>query len=267
MNRFLQKILPARSTPLLALLTDFGSSDHYAGTMKAVISSVNPAAHVIDISHSVTPQGISEAAYLLWASYRFFPEETIFVIVVDPGVGSDRDILLLRMASRWFLLPDNGVADFVLGDHPVDQTLRVRQRESRYVLSKVSSTFHARDIFAPVASYLALGVSPRELGDPCPAPSRKNFFCMKPGKTASVLHVDHFGNIITDVRGEDAQPATVSLKGRKLGRWIKSYAEAPDRVPCLICGSSGLIEIITKNGNAARMLKVKSGAPLRVSWT
>lgn len=237
--------------------------------MKGVLASLHPEARTIDISHAVEPQNVREAAYLIWSAYRYFPRETVFVAVVDPGVGSDRRILLLRIASRWFLAPDNGILDFLLREEPAELATSVQVRDSPYVLSSISHTFHGRDVFAPVAAYVSLGVPPQELGEMIEPPIPKYAFVTdRFQRKASILHVDHFGNIITDVRPrENQRPKGISFLRKNVVRhWARNYQEAPPGIPFLIIGSTGLLEVSIKNDNAAQSLKVRAGMPINVLW-
>lgn len=269
MKNLFRQIVPRRaSSAPIALLTDFGTADPYVGTMKGVIASVYAGARVIDICHESGPQNIREASYLLWSCYRFFPRESVFLVVVDPGVGTNRTIVLLRMASRWFLAPDNGVLDLVLGDEVVESATRIRLTGSPYLLSEISNTFHGRDVFAPVGAYLLLGVTPMELGDRIDAPKAQSSFVTKPARFASVLHVDHFGNIITDLRPTEGEhPASLSVRGKAVRRWIRNYQDGPANMICMVMGSSGLVELVLKNGSAAAHLKLAPGAKLGVYWS
>jgi len=267
-NFFTQVFTRRSSSAPIALLTDFGTTDPYVGAMKGVIASIRPDATVIDICHTTGPQNVLEASYFLWSCYRFFPRDTLFIVVVDPGVGTDRNILLLRMASRWFLAPDNGVLDFVMGDEAVESTTSIRMTNSPYVLSTVSKTFQGRDVFAPVGAYISLGVLPEELGKKIKAPRiQSTFVTAKSERFGSVLHVDHFGNVISNIRPTDGnRPASVSIGGKVVRRWIKNYQEAPAKIPCVIIGSSGLVELVVKNDHAGRRLHARSGARLGVLW-
>ncbi len=255
--------------PLIVLLTDFGRADQYVGVMKGVIASINPHAKVIDLSHEVGAQAIRQGAYLLWAAYRFFPEGTTFVAVVDPGVGSDRRILAVRTARSVFLAPDNGLLDFILHDQPATECSEVRLHGSPFVLREISTTFHGRDIFAPVAAYLSAGVSLAEVGIPVTPPVPANPFVESKGsKGAAVVHIDRFGNIVTNValRGAHGLIRALSVKNIVVQKWIRTYQEAPARQPCLIEGSSGLVEVVIKNGSAAGRLGVSLTTPLKVHW-
>lgn len=258
------------TSPIIALLTDFGLSDHYVGTMKAVIASICPAARVIDVSHEIGARQVREGAYVLWSSYRFFPAGTVFIAVVDPGVGTKRRILGIRTAKYIFLAPDNGLLDFVRADEFAIDSREVRVSGSPYVLSYISSTFHGRDIFAPVAAFLCRGVDFGEIGSPASLGSpRFSFFVpgRQPG-TPVILHIDRFGNIITNIRvdPEANSVRSLSIGRKKIDQWVKNYVEAPAGAPCLIVGSGGLIEIVMKNESAGARLKATLESPVRIRF-
>jgi len=185
----------------IALLTDFGHGDPYLGIMRGVILSINPQAQVVDLCHEVLPQNVFQAAFLLRAAYPYFPTGTIFVAVVDPGVGSARRILCLDTQCHLFLAPDNGLLSLIAAP---GRWRHVTSR--RYFLNPVSHTFHGRDIFAPVAAHLSLGLDPGELGpvvaDPVQLPAH---IPQRFGDElrARVVHIDHFGNLITNVTAAD----------------------------------------------------------------
>ncbi|MBI2619948.1 MAG: SAM-dependent chlorinase/fluorinase [Ignavibacteriales bacterium] len=268
---FLTRFLPRRRQwpPPIALLTDFGLSDQYVGTMKGVIAAINPRTRVIDLSHTVAPQRTRQGAYLLWASYRFFPEGTIFCAVVDPGVGSRRRILAVKTRRAVFLAPDNGILDFVLGDERVHSCVEVQVDKSRYVLTDLSATFHGRDVFAPVAAYLSGGVELGQVGTAILPPSPRNLFVKQKGSRESVvLHIDTFGNVISNIRMTNARASVQSLSVKKsvVAMWVENYRDAPAKRPCLIQGSSGLVEIVVKNASAAKLLKVAVDAELKIRW-
>ncbi len=142
--------------PLIVLLTDFGNKDNFVGVMKGVISGINPVAHLIDLTHEIEPQSVQQAAFVLWASRKFFPEDSIFVNVVDPGVGSDRKIICGRVDNQIFIAPDNGLLDYVVAEANELEFYEVSNK--RFFLSDVSSTFHGRDIFAPVSANISRGI-------------------------------------------------------------------------------------------------------------
>ncbi len=258
-----------KKVPLLALLTDFGVHDHYVGTMKGVILSINPQACIVDISHDVEPQNVSQAGYLLWSSYRYFPSGTIFVCVVDPGVGSSRPIIAVRTEHHVFIAPENGLLDYILAEEEIKKAVRVEYHShssaQKYLLQTISSSFHGRDVFAPLAAHLSLGISLTKIGSPVKLPDTKSLFVNLSSSTdrAKIIHIDHFGNLITNirVRGNHKIFDSVScILGKKsITRWIRFYDEAPSNSPCLIVGSSNLIEIVVKNNNAAKLLSARVG--------
>lgn len=202
------------SHPVIALLTGFGLADAYVGTMKGVIAGITPGANVIDLSHEVAPQDVAGAAFILEASYRYFPAGTIFCCVVDPGVGGGRLGVALRVEAvdvgPFFLVgPDNGLFAPVLEHTPA--TVAAVLDEPSYHLPGASVTFHGRDIFAPAAAYLAAGVDLRRLGSRLEPASLTRLDRPEPKATgagwrASVIHVDHFGNLITNLLGDRLDP-------------------------------------------------------------
>jgi S-adenosyl-L-methionine hydrolase (adenosine-forming) len=276
LRRYVPRFSRSASSPV-ALLTDFGLSDPYVGVMKAVVASINPHACIIDISHNVQSHNIRQGAFLLWSAYRYFPSQTVFVCVVDPGVGSDRRILYVRTSRFHFLAPDNGLLDFMLNEEKAIECMEVIVRNGEILgmkgatIPEVSSTFHGRDIFARVAGMLTLGRSwEKEARRIVIDPRGPMFVREKKSKIPPViLHIDSFGNIITNIRGasQDAlrkiAPAVV-IGSKKVTRWISHYAEAPLRTPCLIRGSSGVLEIVMKNASAAKALKTDHDAKIRI---
>ena len=245
------------------MLTDFGARDHYVGVMKGVLLSICPDVRIIDICHEVAPQSIAEAAYLLWASYAYLPVGTIVLVVVDPGVGTQRDIVLARTKRNVFIAPDNGVLDYVLWQEKPLEVIALNYRSSlveKMIQRKRSTTFHGRDVFAPLAAHIANGASLRQFGRKTPRGNVAEPFITKrdSGVEPKILHVDHFGNIITNImQPQNGSPSFIRgiALGRKvIDRWIKTYAEAPLETPCLIVGSSGLIEIVVNKNSAASML-------------
>ena len=254
---------------IIALLTDFGLEDGYVGVMKGIIGDIAPDTNVIDISHQIFPQNIDQAAYLLWSAYRYFPPETIFVCVVDPGVGSSRNILCAQIARYYFLVPDNGVLKFILGDAALRHCVRVSN--SRFMSEDASDTFHGRDIFAPAAAHLARGVDLKQLG-PVTSPDShaENFIDLHDGHntkiTARVIHIDHFGNLITNIKiPKNRKPLMIArVKSRSISTFARCYEEAGPKRPFMTRGSNGLLEIAIKNGNAAGSLRVRIGERIHV---
>jgi S-adenosylmethionine hydrolase len=251
---------------LIALLTDFGTQDGFVAVMKGVILSIHPEAAVLDLTHEIPPQDVNAAAYVLWSAHSFFPEGTIFVVVVDPGVGTNRRILCAASKKHLFLAPDNGVLKYLAGDGGLKRIWEVKSR--RYFLSPVSRTFHGRDIFAPVAAWLSKGIEPQKLGRRIKSISAKKAFVTvgrRPGRLqGEVIHTDRFGNLITNFRPtEDVlqleRTIVLRLKGNVIGRLSNSYSEGSSRKPVAVLNSSNLIEIGVKNGNASELLKAKTG--------
>lgn len=258
----------APSASTIALLTDFGSADHYVGAVKGVIVSVYSRCRIVDLSNDVDSGNIAQAAYLLWASYRFFPHNTVFVCVVDPGVGSSRKILAARTKKFFFLAPDNGLLDLVMAEDMFQECVAVRIENSPFVLSPVSATFHGRDVFAPVAGYVSSGVALSEIGSPVHIPMPKSPFVSQRGvRKGSILHCDKFGNCVTNIKNG----LFPSLKGIMIGRTmiaakINHFQEGKKNVPAVIRGSSGLVEIILKGESASRKLRARPGVALRLGW-
>jgi S-adenosylmethionine hydrolase len=263
---------------IITLTTDFGLSDAYVAAMKGVILSINPEARLIDICHNIQPQNIRQAAFVLSTAYPFFPQRTIHVVVVDPGVGTERRAIILRTASADFVAPDNGVLSYVIRQ-PADKADRhqlgagleaVAITNPRFWRSPLSATFHGRDIFAPVAAHLSLGTPLKEFGEtvasvttlPLPQPRRE------PDGTlvGHVLHIDSFGNLISDIRGDDlAQPAeavTVEVGGRLISGLSRTYAGGGGLLALI--GSSGYLEVSLAGGNAASSLDAGVGDEVRV---
>lgn len=248
----------------IALLSDFGSADGYAGIMHGVILRINPYAVIVDVCHDIPPQDVHAAAFVLSTVYPYFPADTIYVVVVDPGVGSERRALAVRTPRGTFVAPDNGVLSYVLAREPVDEMVHLTN--ARYWLSPLSDTFHGRDLFAPVAAYLSLGVPLGELGpamrDPVRLPVPEAV--VQPDGTicGQVLHVDRFGNLITNIP-QGLLPADQFWRVRIMGHEViglsKAYALAADGELVALIDSSGYLEIAVRNGNAAATLQANRG--------
>jgi S-adenosylmethionine hydrolase len=257
---------------IITLTTDFGTASPFVGAMKGVILSINPAARVIDLSHEIPPFSIRHAAFFLAEALPYFPPGTLHVIVVDPGVGTDRAIFHVSAAGQRLLVPDNGCWTLLAEGH--SRPLHViRLAERRFWRPIVSATFHGRDIFAPVAAYLSLGINPAELGPavtewkkltwPAPARHADNI-------TGEVIFVDHFGNMITNISGAclTAAPAQarVTIGARTEARRVRAYGDAPVGTLVALVSSNGLLEVAEVQGNASRRLSLGLGAPVRVDW-
>lgn len=256
---------------MITLLTDFGQQDHFVGVLKGVIATLAPTVPVVDITHEVPPFSILEGAFLLEQSWRYFPVGTIHVAIVDPGVGSERRALLIEAEGHRFIGPDNGIFSFLLGHDKV----KVRSLEKpRYWLPNPSSTFHGRDIFAPVAAHLALGVKPAQLGplikDPMRSPSPSPTRLSRRAWTGTVLHVDRFGNLITNYRIDEFstlrnRPFTLAVGLNSVELFASTYANSPAGELCVIPGSSGYYEVAIPQDSAARYTGLVAGSPLELT--
>ena len=255
------------SPSIIALLTDFGTHDWYVGLMKGVILGVNPSARIVDISHSVPRHSITAASFALIASYRYFPEGTVFVVVVDPGVGTRRRIVCVQCAARLFVAPDNGVLTGVISKEGYETMVIVENHE--FFLREVSSTFHGRDIFAPVAGHLSRGLSIKRLG-----PETEEFHRaelpepeIREGSIlASIEWVDSFGNLITNCPRESVADlgarygaVVVRLKDGLEVEMQETYESAATGEPMGIIGSSGYLEVSVREGDASGMLGLTIG--------
>ncbi|HUT16526.1 MAG TPA: SAM-dependent chlorinase/fluorinase [Anaerolineae bacterium] len=250
---------------VVALLTDFGTDDAYVGIMHGVILRVNPEASIVDVCHDIAPQDVQAAAFVLSTAYPYFPTETIYVVVVDPGVGSERRAIAMRTRRGTFVAPDNGVLSYVLAREAVSQMVQVTN--ARYWLSPLSDTFHGRDVFAPVAAHLSLGLSLSELGPPVRDPVHLTLAEPRVGEDGTirgqVLHVDRFGNLVTNIRRELLSPGQTlrtRVADREVPGLVKTYAAAGWGELLTLVGSNGYLEISLRDGSAATALKVGRGA-------
>jgi hypothetical protein len=253
------------------LLTDFGLCDEYVGVMKGVIASINPHANVIDICHEIDPQNIIQAAYMLWFSHAYFPRQTVHVSVVDPGVGTDRHIIALKANNYFFLAPDNGILTHIINNY---ECLSVRLTASQYYLSQVSSTFHGRDIFAPVAAHLSTGLNLNQLGETIPASQLVKLLDIYPKKkndqfVGKVIMIDRFGNLITNISQKDLnqfidRPLTIWMNNISIQGISNNYMQVRKGELLAIIGSKGLLEISINCGNASLELGVEIGCHILV---
>jgi S-adenosyl-L-methionine hydrolase (adenosine-forming) len=261
--------------PVISLLTDFGASDHYVGVMKGVILGICPAAHLVDITHEIEPYAISEAAYTLAQAWRYFPDGTIHLVVVDPGVGSSRRPILVTTSAEagghLFVAPDNGVLTLLLDTAPIRKVREITV--SRYFHQPVSQTFHGRDIFAPVAAHLASGVPPGRFGKAIENAVRLNFATPMTASrdkwTGTVLKIDRFGNLITNFRSENwrrlaRQPFVLRAGKQRISRLAASYVEVMSDEVFLIEGSAGFLEISVNKGSAAALTGCITGSRLEL---
>ena len=259
---------------VITLLTDFGLQDAYVGAMKGVVLSINPQAQMVDLTHEVAAQDVEAAAFLLHGAYRYFPTGTIHVIVVDPGVGSERRGLAGRVGEHFFVAPDNGVLSWALADAPSCEMVELKNAE--YFLPNVSRTFHGRDVFAPVAAHLSLGVSLATFGPPVTDPVRFDVpqpVVVENQITAQVIHVDRFGNLITNVtdetlmRWQGQANVVIEIAGQRIEGVSATYSAAASHGLIALFESSGHLEIAVREGSAAERLGVGRGASVQIRRT
>ena len=279
----------AMPPPLIVLTTDFGADSPAVGVMKGVILNINPAAMVVDFTHSVGPQNVLQGAFVLGNGHRFFPDHAIHVAVVDPGVGTSRHGLLLTTPHGRFVAPDNGLLSNVIRDympHPPEESGRVSippdcsariLNQPEYWLHPVSNTFHGRDVFSPVAAHLSLGAPDENMGPlaqqmeylASPQPSVR-----KTGEgqviQGEVTHIDHFGNLMTNITASILATGTVGevrIKDRHISSLSKTFHDdgpAPEGSLVALISSSGYLEIAIRDGNAAEYLSAAVGVTVTV---
>ncbi len=258
---------------MITLTTDFGLKDPYVAEMKAVILGICPNAIIVDVTHQIEKYGIRMAAYMLASAAPYFPIGAIHVAVVDPGVGTRRRPLIVQTKRAFFVGPDNGVLVLAAENQGIKQIREITN--SRLILPRVSNTFHGRDVFAPAAAHLALGVDPVEFGPEIrdvAKPEFSNVTRRKHALTGEVLHVDDFGNIITNISAKDLssirveEAVKVELPTSVLTlRLCKAYAEAKPAEPLALIGSHDYLEIAVNMGSAALKFKMAPGDKITVS--
>ena len=259
--------------PLITLTTDFGLRDSYVAAMKGVILSMVPAARIVDITHDIPAQDVLAGAFVLAGAVPYFPPETIHVVVVDPGVGTDRRILATRLGEHTLLAPDNGVLTLIAQQLPMEAMHVVRN--TRFVSAAASSTFHGRDIFAPVAAHLAGGLPLRELGPrpdaytllEIPEPAQQ-----EDGSIAGqVIYVDGFGNLVSNITAEQIEAAygeldlvEITCAGQRVGPLQGAYGFVDEGQPLAIINSSNRLEVAVNGGSASAQLQAGFGAEILV---
>lgn len=261
---------------LISLLTDFGTQDEYAGLMKGVILSVNPLARIIDISHQIEPQDLIQAAFMLRASYPFFPKGTVHTVVVDPGVGTQRDILGAEYEGHIFLAPDNGLLSLLPEKGEFRKLVKVTNRS--FFRENVSQTFHGRDIFAPVAARLAAGLSLEELGPQTDFRQIQKTEMPKAFRNAAgeirgqIIHIDRFGNLMSNIprtileKSGNPEQITVHIGTRCISGLPSAYGSVPKGHPLAIIGSRDYLEISVNCGNAMQYFGLEKGGRIRVIY-
>jgi S-adenosylmethionine hydrolase len=255
---------------IITLLTDFGTRDGCVGAVKGVIKRINPEAEIVDVTHDIESYDVLGAAFALNNFHTYFPKGTIHLAVVDPGVGSLRQPILIRTTDFFFVGPDNGIFSFIYQREDLTDVVVVSNK--KYFLAELSSTFHARDIFAPVAAYLSLGVETDEFGSPAkecmklmiPEPESK-------GKSlkGEIIHIDRFGNLITNLRADllkKKRSAEIVVGKRKTKGISRSYFEIEEGKLGALAGSSGFLELAVNQGSAQKLLKAKVGERIKIDF-
>jgi len=255
---------------IITLTTDYGINDHLVGTLKGVILKINPDATIVDITHNVTPFDLLDGALAIGSAYSYFPPKTVHVVVVDPGVGTERRPLLVSAGNQYFVAPDNGVLSVVYDRESENLVVRHANAE-HYYLQPVSKTFHGRDIFAPVAAWLTKNWQSSSMGDEIE--DYKRFALPRPKKADGVvkgviLRADTFGNLITNFRLEDLPEGVLGgaiqlqVGTQVVSKFVETFAQGNGTEPFAYVGSSGFVEIGVNKGNAARTLGLNRGTPV-----
>ena len=262
---------------IITLTSDFGNRDAFAASIKGVILKINPQAQMVDVSHEIAPQDIWEAAFTLKSAYSYFPKGTVHLAIVDPGVGSARRPIIVVTESYYFVGPDNGVFTLIYQEA---ERLRVHHvTASHYFLPNPGLTFHGRDIFAPVAAWLAKGIPSGNFGEEITDYMKLSVPSPKAGQNSidgHVVHVDRFGNMITNISykniqtfleaGADLNSVSINVVGRTIMGLKKIYSEAAPNEPAAVINSSGVLEIFVFKQNARAVLSGKRGEVVRLTF-
>jgi S-adenosyl-L-methionine hydrolase (adenosine-forming) len=257
---------------MITLTSDFGYEDPYAAEMKGVILTINPNANIIDITHGVEKFNIRIGAFMLASAVPYFLKGTVHLAVVDPGVGTERRAILVQTKQGFFVGPDNGILILAAQIQGIEHTYELTN--PKFMLSKVSCTFHGRDVFAPAAAHLDRGVKPSEFGPEIRDPVVPEFASVKRKNDSligEVLHVDGFGNLITNISPREiAQSKRVNVKLQNLSQnltFVKTYALAKPQQPLALIGSHGFLEIALNQGSAAEKFHAMAGDKIEVKPT
>lgn len=282
---------PQEQSPLITLTTDFGLTDTYVGVMKGVILSLAPSSRLIDLTHAIAPQNILEAGVRLQSAVGYFPEGTLHLVVVDPGVGSERAGILVRTKRHRYVAPDNGVLTLALEQDPPLEAVRITEAANPYLLHPVSATFHGRDVFAPLCARLALGMPLSTFGEPMPPDrlvrltlpepvcvARKRGFCRF---QITPLYADRFGNIVTSLSrsfrpfpdtaakpdaSADRTLVQVLVDGDSAVPVVRTYTDAAPGALAAYWGSGDFLEIAVRNGSASARLGWETPVRITVSF-
>lgn len=268
---------------IVTITTDFGSRDAYVPAMKGTMLSIAPDARLVDVTHEISPQDVMESAFVLQSAYPFFPDGTVHLVVVDPGVGTDRRAVALRHDDHWFVGPDNGVFPLVLGGRSPEAMVELDNPEA-WRTSSPSTTFHGRDIFSPAAAHLAAGRSLADVGSPI-----ENLEPLQWARPITddrtvqgwIVHVDHFGNCVTNIRrstvtealalddppsAEDLPPVEAYVGNTILESVRSTYGEVAEEEPLLLFGSTDFLEVAVNGGNAAERLGIRKGDSIKLAF-
>ncbi len=259
---------------IITLQTDFGTQDEYVGVLKGVILAINPRVTIVDVTHGISPHNVVEAAYSLKSSFSYFPEGTVHLAIVDPGVGTRRAIIALQFSGHLFIAPDNGLLSLLWSESAPQAIFRVENED--LFRHPVSRTFHGRDVFAPVAAHLSQGLAPSAVGRPLAVGQARQLSIKKPQVNSDgelegqIVAVDRFGNLITNIGEQDLVP----MGSEGIVTWVgdhhvdglaENYAQGMKGKPLAIIGSRGCLEIAVNGGNAARILNALQGTVIRVT--
>ena len=261
------------SHPIITLTTDYGTNDHLVGTVKGVILKINPDAKIVDITHNVVPYDVLDGALAIGSAYKYFPSKTVHLVIVDPGVGTERRPLLVSGEQQFFVGPDNGVFSLV---YEKEERVTVRHvTAEHYFLNPVSKTFHGRDVFAPVAAWLTKAWQTQSFGEEITEYAR---FSLPKPKAADgavkgvILRVDAFGNLMTNLTPADLPEQTLKngaikmqVADKEIAKLVETFAQGEAGVPVAFLGSSGFIEIAVNKGSAAKQLGVGRGVAVSVA--
>ncbi|MES3630240.1 MAG: SAM-dependent chlorinase/fluorinase [Longimonas sp.] len=271
---------------MITLTTDFGTKDAYVSAMKGVMFGIAPEARLVDITHGISPQDVMEAAFVLQSAVPHFPDGTVHLVVVDPGVGSERRAIALRHANQWFVGPDNGVFSLLLNQEPPDAIVEL-DNPAFWRTDTPSATFHGRDIFAPAAAHLEAGASLHEIGTPVDSLSSLRWalpMVVQHTIEGWVVHIDRFGNCITNIEPgtvteafpdldseplhAPTPPAPVPLKcyvgSTILDAIHPTYASVAEGDPVVLFGSSGFLEVAVNGGHAAQLLNIRKSDAVKL---
>jgi S-adenosyl-L-methionine hydrolase (adenosine-forming) len=262
----------AMSDPLITLTTDFGDGSPYVAAMKGVILGINPQARLVDLSHHIPPQDVRHTAFFLRAAVPYFPHEVLHLVVVDPGVGTERALLYVEVGGHRLLVPDNGCWT-ELAQGVAEPPMVLRLAEPRYWRPQVSATFHGRDMLAPAAGHLSRGLDPRQLGPPARDWVRLEMAAPQLGPeqlTGEVVFIDDFGNLLTNLPGDTFtawgdRDVRITVGAHEIERRVRTYGEAEPGTLVALVSSAGTLELAESQGNAAARLGIRVGAPVAVT--